>query len=82
MDYIEEYLKYIMCDTNIRIEDYKVKGDRVTIDYILFHPPLYSVCNRNRIIRCIDYFNWEIIYLRKKKINKIKYGLYTTNPTT
>jgi hypothetical protein len=78
VDYIEEYIKCVVGLDNIRVENFDVKGDWLMINYLVFYEPLFSVTNRNLNTTCNRYFRWEKMYLRKKKINKIKYDLQTT----
>ena len=72
MEYIEEYVKYVIGIDNIRVDNFNVRGIWLMINYLVFYEPLYSVTNRNLNTTCINYFNWEKQYLRKKKLNRIK----------
>jgi hypothetical protein len=81
MDYIEEYLK---CRTSnnigtnsIRLDSYDVKGDKILIKYLIYQEPHFCPTTWTFETYYDKYKQWERQYLRKKKINKIRYDLQT-----
>ena len=82
MDYIEEYLKYQLSNDEIRVTKFVVDRDKIEIDYFICNEPHFEIVHRYFESSYNRYFEWKKLYLRKNKLNKIRYAIYTTSTTT